>query len=192
MSNVVRPDKSINQPSPAEEHPEFTIPQGTQAYAVEHGHEDRDVDIGNLLSWFGGLMGGLILSILLMRAFFFAIIGHENEEKGQIPSPLFAQRVEPPLPHLLPIPPDTNRRPPQDEVKRPWDIHAEEVQGDDLKLQQYGLFNPENQQEIIPDAAAAAAEKDGTPGVAAPVDPVTGQMKEDAPAEAGGTAPKEK
>jgi hypothetical protein len=191
MSNVIRPDKSIHEPTSAEEHPEFTTPQGTQMYAVANGHEDRDVHIGNLLYWFGGLMAGVILTVLLLQFFFFAIIRHENETKERVPSPVFAQRVEPPLPHLLPIPPDTNRAAPQEPVKRPWDTHVEEVAGDDLKLQQYGLLNPETGQETIPDQAAAAAEKDGTPGVAPPMDPVTGLMKENAPPEAGGRPAKE-
>lgn len=80
--------------------PDRTIPQGTQWYAVDGAHEERDVNVPTLIRWGIGL---IVLTagtcLLIFGAFSVAL----NQEKAAPkPTSVMMQPTIPPLPRLIP------------------------------------------------------------------------------------------
>src|SRR5262245_43457520 len=97
------PDRHLHGEEPP---PEFTTPQGTQSYGVEHGHEETDVNPRTIIDWLAGLA---VCVVVISLALYGSFMAWRSYERGMVkpPSPVFAVREEPPSPRILPNPFDT-------------------------------------------------------------------------------------
>ena len=132
--------------------PTVTLPQGTQEHGVDHGHEQRDIQVPALVRWFGGLAIVTALLMAIMGAAFWGM--QRREAAGDVPpSPIFTQRQQPPRPRLLPNPVDD---PPEAHAAPigPIEYHAEQKMLEDQELAKVGLIDPKSGRPNIPRKAA--------------------------------------
>ena len=126
-----------------EMHVEKTTPQGTQENGVDFGHEQRDVKMGALFRWFGGMAVTVAATFVLMNLL-FAYFLYREKSKDVMPSRLYEARPKPPKdqPSLLP---------------RPWDHLTEFQQAEAKRMQQKGLQDAQTGLPKLPDNAASVA-----------------------------------
>jgi hypothetical protein len=134
-----------------EEVPEFTTPQGTQENGVDFQHEERDLDVRDLVHWFIGLAGTTLFLVLVLWGVFHLLTVREDR-KDVVPSEMFTTREEPPLPRLLPNPVDA-RRQPRGPLQGPLEYGFEQREMENRKLEELGLRNRETGRAAIPEAA---------------------------------------
>ena len=165
------PDESIQEKPPAAQHHEVTTPQGTQENGVEHGHEHRDLNIRALIAWFVGLFALIFATLLLLWGMFDGLAFWENR-KDRLPSPMFAERREPPLPRILPNPADS-RDNPQAPFTGPGEYGQQELREEERKAEALGLMDSQTGLPRIPEALATEAMELGAPATAtaSPGDP---------------------
>jgi hypothetical protein len=161
------PDRSIHEPTTSALHPAFTMPQGTQRNGVETGHEHRDINVRAVINWFVLLGGFVAVTFALMWGMYLALNYFENR-RDVMPSPLYATRIDPPAPRLLPNPVDS-RANPNAPMEGPAEYGTRERERQRREAADLGFVDPVSGQGRIPERALTAAEKDGTPGVPPPV-----------------------
>lgn len=126
--------------------PERTTPQGTQAHGVEHGHEERDVDYRALTKWFIGLGVGIAV-ILPLVWFAYQVTRPMIEGTERLPSRVFAERWDLPLPRVLPnpldSPPDRIAPLPQPLIG-PARFHVQQQRAENEALVRLGLRYPDD------------------------------------------------
>lgn len=166
MAEVTRPDQSIYEPSVAQLHPVATTPQGTQAYGVERGHEDRDVNPRALFHWFLGLAVAALLTHVVVYAAFRGL-NYMDSARDQSPSPLFTVRQLPPEPRVLPNPADAFANP-SEPMEGPQEAGLDERELQDRELQRVGLENAATGQPELPPNALAVIAAENPTGPPAP------------------------
>ncbi|MBV9865532.1 MAG: hypothetical protein JO316_09295 [Abitibacteriaceae bacterium] len=114
---------------------ERTTPQGTQEHGVLNGHENRDVDLGNLGKWFGGLAVGTALTFVAMWLM-FSVMANIAASRDLLPSPLFNTHVMPPKnqPRLFPNP---DQKPGDPHL--PWEVGQAERLAENKQMEAAGL-----------------------------------------------------
>jgi len=159
-----KPDPHLEE----EDAPLRTTPQGTQEYGVVNGHEERDVNFRSVIGWFAALG---VSTVVIIGVLFGMFRGLEWWQRSQerLPSPLFAQRQEPPLPRLLPNPVDA-RLSPRLGLLGPIEYHDDVKKAEDVELLRMGLLNKDTGLPELP--AQAVADLTGAPAAGAP--PTTG------------------
>jgi hypothetical protein len=168
-----------------EELPEETTPQGTQDDAVEFGHEDRDINLRQVIAWFlGTLVSTIVIQALLLGAW---TQWRANEDRQNVPTSevLRTAQPPPPAPLLEPNPLDLEQH--KDEPMRlgPDYLHEYRVR-EDAELQRLGLQNATNGMPELPPAAAQTVASSG----AAPLPvPPGSPMSAETPLASSGAAP---
>jgi hypothetical protein len=75
-----------------------TTPQGSQGNAVEHGHEERDANVGGIMKWL--IATGVIAAVaMLLVVGIFKGLEYATEQPGR-PSPLYQKNKLPPAPYI--------------------------------------------------------------------------------------------
>jgi hypothetical protein len=82
-----------------EEHVAQTTPQGSQLDAVEHGHEDRDVNVRSIMGWLT-FVGVFTAVTLVGITLLFKTLNAVNSRNDKLPSPLFVEKQLPPPPYI--------------------------------------------------------------------------------------------
>jgi hypothetical protein len=135
--------------------PARTTPQGTLALTVVGQHEERDVRMRPILSWFGGLAIGTMLATILLLGVYFLILQMEAS-RDRVASPMLRPKsAPPPLPRVLPNPADT----PKDGnpvALAPWNWSRAELGKEDAKLAEIGLIDPATRAPALPEKGLAA------------------------------------
>jgi hypothetical protein len=155
--------------------PDRTTPQGTLALAVDHGHEEVDVNFRPLLQWIG-ILAGLILFSHLVSFGFYRVLEDTGKPDPNRPLTVFEQRVTPPEPRLLPNPVDSVRVPnvstsaiqKYQTLKGPGDYGRDERKREERALEGLGFFDQGSGLPIIPDAAVATVAASAPPAVTTP------------------------
>ena len=153
--------------------PPRTSPQGTYEHDVGHVHEEKDVTIGAIIKWFGGLGIGTIMTVAILAGV-FSLLNTREDRKDPLPSELFAAPQDPPEPRLLPNPVDA-RREPLEPLEDPILYHQEQRQLEDETLARVGLYDRQSDRSILPEQAvqvvSAAGGRPVRPGTAPPPAP---------------------
>lgn len=134
--------------------PSRTMPQGTQENGVEHGHEERDVNLPALIRWGVGLVVLTVAVQLLLWGVFYLLLAREKT-KDRFPSQLFVTKQVPPLPRLVPNPVDASERPAgplQDPMEHLQEFRVRE----DRSLERLGLIDSSTGLPHLPDSALEA------------------------------------
>lgn len=138
------------------EPPVRTTPQGTQFYAVEHGHEERDVDVPVLIRWFF-YVAALSIGASVVLVFGMQLLA-ARERATQAPLSALRQiQVDPPLPRLIPNPTDERGREGLPQVG-PIEYHLAFKQAENEQLQALGLYDMEAKSMVLPENAAQAVQ----------------------------------
>ena len=75
-----------------------TTPQGSQLDAVEHGHEDRDANVGGIMKWLIGT--GILAAVsLALVVGIFKVLDRVTDSPVK-PSPMFQEAKLPPAPYI--------------------------------------------------------------------------------------------
>jgi len=118
--------------------PERTTPQGTLAYSVDLGHEERDVEIGPLLRWFGIL--AVITAVCMVGiGVAFPMLMAAEKARDDVPSAIFQADQTPPEPRLIPNPVDQAERP-LEPLRMPIDYGRDVRKEERRDLAARGLF----------------------------------------------------
>ncbi|HEY3283782.1 MAG TPA: hypothetical protein VGN26_16070 [Armatimonadota bacterium] len=141
-----------------------TMPQGTQAYGVERGHEGGDVHYGTLGRWVLGLVGALVVFQVVLFGM-FGVLKRIVESQDNPPSALFTQRKNPPEPRLLPNPADY-REHPNRLLRGPGDAMRDEAGREDRELERLGLLDRHSGDATMPGAAERAVIGEASRGAA--------------------------
>ena len=184
------PDTGANLPGKFGHHgefiPEVTIPQGTQLQAVEHGHEERDINFNSLVGWFSGL-AALVVVVIAIMVGTFALLTTAANQANVLPSPVMGVRIVPPEPRLLPNPADSRANPYKPMMGPQYTGYHERVDEID-SLERAGLWDPNTGVPRLPPDALAAVSREnppaGSPGTAA----IDGSKKLMPSASSGGTS----
>jgi hypothetical protein len=151
--------------------PAVTTPQGTQAYAVDGGYEERDVNLKAVVGWFAGLSVATFVIIVALGATFRLMVSYQEKQRP-VPSPIFAAPQVPPEPRLIPNPVGFKVSETQP-LPNPIDVHNEEKQREDAELAKLGLIDPATGLPRLPEQiirSVATAQPPGGGGHAAPVE----------------------
>ena len=153
--------------------PSVTMPQGTQAEGVEHGHEERDIQAPMLVRWFGLMMVALVAQIALLWGL-YSYMGATSARVDMLPSELFGQRTVPPPPRLLPNPVDSAQEP-LEPLEDEFEYHQEQKILEDEELVKQRLLDPKTGLGAMPDDAVGRVLSSrgaaGAPGGAAGAQP---------------------
>ncbi|MFN3648757.1 MAG: hypothetical protein ACK47B_04175 [Armatimonadota bacterium] len=131
--------------------PTVTLPQGTQEYGVEFGHEERDVNFRPVVWWIAGLF---ITTAILCVALYFAynLMLDNTREASQLPSPVFREKIERAGPPLVPSP-DLQQGREKDPLIGPLEYRAEIVAEEQRQLTEIGFWDAERGTPIVPQQA---------------------------------------
>lgn len=157
--------------------PARTTPQGTQENGVEFGHEERDTSIRELLVWFGGLIGFMLVVVIALWGV-YSVWQNSVRQAEELPSPLFGVRPVPPEPRVLPNPADQAANP-TEVLVGPWDTLVPERARMQEEAARLGLTREDGMPALPPGAVAAAMRgttpPPGVPGAGQPGVPGAGQ-----------------
>ena len=130
--------------------PAETTPQGTQYHAVDHGHEEGDIDFRSMAKWAALLLGTCFGVQVLLYGVFVFLAGREGEANTltslQRPA---SQPLGMGGPQLLPNPPTSRSEPgreplqPSEPLVGPLEYGRNEQNQENKQLEQYKLWNPE-------------------------------------------------
>lgn len=134
--------------------PSRTMPQGTQEHGVDHGHEERDVNLPALLRWAAGLVVLTVAVQLFLWGVFYLLLARETT-KDVFPSQLFVAKQVPPLPRLVPNPVDARERP-VGPLQDPMEHLQEFLKREDRSLERLGLIDGSTGLPRLPDSALEA------------------------------------
>ncbi len=138
------------------EPPVRTTPQGTQFYGVEHGHEDRDVNVPVLVRWFF-YVAALSIGASVVLIFGMQLLMARERATMAPPSALRQIQVDPPMPRLIPNPTDERGREGLPHVG-PIEYHVAFKQAENEQLQALGLYDTESNLMVLPENAAQAVQ----------------------------------
>jgi hypothetical protein len=132
--------------------PERTYMQGTQDHDRIATWERRDIVIPALAKWMAGL-GVVVAIVMVILIGMFAGLMSLERNGDRIPSPVFTERVPPPMPHLYPNPDDAAARK-LEPLAGPDDFYHREKAVEDAEATKIGLIDPKTGLAVIPDATA--------------------------------------
>jgi hypothetical protein len=125
--------------------------QGTQDHDRIATWERRDIVIPALAKWMGGLGVVVVIVMVILVGMFAGLMSFERN-RDKVPSPVFTQRVPPPMPHLYPNPDDAAALP-LEPLAGPDDFYHREKAVEDTETAKVGLLDPKTGLAAIPDAA---------------------------------------